>query len=790
MTSFRVRPAFLPVFCILILITAAQPLHAALSGVWANNGEDKVTRNELRAFSGATVTNAVWDGNRISLFAARNEVISFNLVLEAAGAAARNVSVSFDTLTGPDGALINSSAASGNGIFNWVGRNIELFYVRYLEIKGLSHDLCYDVTYDERHIPERFRRPWTGGGDATGTWQDRPDHNKFYPDIAVPLELVQQFTISANTNQSIWADIYVPKNAPPGVYQGTVTVKENGTATHAIPVSLTVRDFALPDYPSAPTMLYISDEDINYRYLGSSYIEQGTSDYQKSFAIINRHFQVAHRHKISLIDNYKEVSQMNEAWKGRLDGTLFNGSAGYDGPGVGLGNNVYSIGTYGGWTWGESWQEDSKADMWSNTNAWVDWFTGQAFTTPTEYFLYLIDESDDYATTEKWARWMDDNPGSGKNLMSMATVSSPTGWQNSMPSLDIPASSISLGMTDLWESAVTSLVQNPGKRFYYYNGSRPASGSFATEDDGVALRVNGWIQHKKKIDRWFYWEGTYYDNYQCDQGHTDVFNRAQTFGCKDAGLDTEFARGEYGWNYTNGDGVLFYPGTDRHYTAESYGVEGPIVSLRMKHWRRGIQDADYLALAAAVNPEATEAIVQRMVPTVLWEYGVENEDDPTYVHTDISWSTDPEKWEAAREELAQIIEGAAVARTDPVPEIKADGQDGPLTFSPGGNLSIAVSLACGDFCGRDADWWVVQSTPSGTINHYNLSGDVMVPGLSPTYQGPLFNLGTITLFDAADLAPGSHIFYFGIDLNMNGALDMDSIHYDWVAVEVVDNILQ
>lgn len=44
-----------------------------------------------------------------------------------------------------------------------------------------------------------------------------------------------------------------------------------------------------------------------------------------------------------------------------------------------------------------------------------------------------------------------------------------------------------------------------------------------------------------------------------------------------------------------------------------------------------------------------------MLPTVLWEYGIDNPDDPTYVHTDISWSTDPDDWEAARRELAGLI---------------------------------------------------------------------------------------------------------------------------------------
>jgi hypothetical protein len=47
-----------------------------------------------------------------------------------------------------------------------------------------------------------------------------------------------------------------------------------------------------------------------------------------------------------------------------------------------------------------------------------------------------------------------------------------------------------------------------------------------------------------------------------------------------------------------------------------------------------------------------------LVPTVLWEYGVSDPEDPTWVRTGISWSTDPDVWEAARAELADIIDAS------------------------------------------------------------------------------------------------------------------------------------
>jgi hypothetical protein len=239
----------------------------------------------------------------------------------------------------------------------------------------------------------------------------------------------------------------------------------------------------------------------------------------------------------------------------------------------------------------------------------------------------------------------------------MATIQLPTAATET-PSLDIVASWAVFGITNVWQNAANSYLANPNKRFYVYNGNRPATGTFLTEDDGVALRAVEWTQYKKGIDRWFYWESTYYVNFQCygysdPRGQTNVFQQAQTFGCYSSDNSIE---GQTGWNYTNGDGVLFYPGTDTRYPDDSYSLMGPLASLRLKLWRRGIQDVDYLTMAAAVDPVRTAEIVEATIPKVLWEVGVQEEWDPTWVLADISWSTDPDVWEAARAELADIIE--------------------------------------------------------------------------------------------------------------------------------------
>lgn len=660
----------------------------AISAFWANNGEDKVTRDELRvARGGAGVSNGVWNGSQISVFGARNEVVSFNVVLEASGNSANNVSVSFDRLTGPNGSVIAASPASGNGVFDWTRRPIELFYVRYLQIKGLSR-LSYDI-YDERHVPQRLRRPWSGNGAGSGGWQDRPDHDKYYPDIAVPLELVPSFSIASGSNQSIWADVYIPKDAAPGAYEGSFLVRENGNVVKTVPVRLTVHNFTLPDVPSAKTMLYYSSTNINRRFLGSTWVDPNSSAGARGRAIRDRHFLLAHRHRFSLIGDSSEdcVSPGDKPcpeWLPRLDGSLFTASNGYDGPGVNKGNNVYSIGTYSNW----SWKNEGQEGMHRHTDAWANWFSQNA--PSTEYFLYLIDESADTPQIETWSKWVLNNPGPGRSVKTLATLPLPMA-ANEAPSLDIPTSTMGVGTASQWRSPADRYSSDGRKRFYMYNGSRPAFGSTATEDDGVALRQRAWAQYKLRANRWFFWEATYYNNFQGGTGETNVFTSAHTFG----GNGTSNASiGQTGWNYSNGDGVLLYPGTDVLFPSDSYGVDGPFASLRLKHWRRGLQDVDYLTLAAAVNPSAVQALVDEMVPKAGWEYGVSDPNDPTWVLTDISWSNNPQDWETARAKLASIIDGSAPppdpTEPPPSPETplvqpnpwKANRHRGlPITFS-------------------------------------------------------------------------------------------------------------
>jgi hypothetical protein len=81
-----------------------------------------------------------------------------------------------------------------------------------------------------------------------------------------------------------------------------------------------------------------------------------------------------------------------------------------------------------------------------------------------------------------------------------------------------------------------------------------------------------------------------------------------------------------------------------------------------------------------------------MVPKALWEYGVTDPNDPSYVFTDISWSINPDQWETARAQLASILSGSP---PPPSPcDVNGDGMTNVLDVQLEVNMSLGVLLPC------------------------------------------------------------------------------------------------
>jgi lysophospholipase L1-like esterase len=125
------------------------------------------------------------------------------------------------------------------------------------------------------------------------------------------------------------------------------------------------------------------------------------------------------------------------------------------------------------------------------------------------------------------------------------------------------------------------------------------------------------------------------------------------------------------------------------------------------------------------------------------------------------------------------------ALAEPVPDIKANGSDGPVTVSPVEMLSVTIELQALDWLGVNSDWWCVAQTPlapPGNWYHYNAAKNVWRQGFSVSFQGALTDVSPpFEVLNTSGLPTGSYVFYFGVDNSMNAVWDGEQ-YYDSVEV--------
>jgi len=129
-------------------------------------------------------------------------------------------------------------------------------------------------------------------------------------------------------------------------------------------------------------------------------------------------------------------------------------------------------------------------------------------------------------------------------------------------------------------------------------------------------------------------------------------------------------------------------------------------------------------------------------------------------------------------------EGVFKLALDPIPDIKANGSDGPITLDQSDTISIIVAL---DNNGQtdNADWWLAADIPFGLF-FFTFDGwtDAWVPG----YQGPLSYLESFEVFSmpVSGLPAGTYTLYFGVDTVIDGNVTWDSVYYDTVEVNITE----
>src|SRR5918993_1778109 len=266
------RVKFIVVLAALAVAAVWRPCDAGVRRIWAVHDGEKVERDEQN--HPASARNAVWDGQTIRIFGARNEVIAFQVIVEADAGGVRELTVRLSELVSPAGRIVYSPPAADPT--SYAGRPIQIFTVNYMDVETPSHA---SWVFD-RSSP-------AAPPDPTG-WKPV----QLVPENARRGRGGMPVPVRGGHNQAIWIEIYTGRERAPGVYRGTVSVQTDHTR-RSLPVELEVLDFALPDENSMHAMLYYSsDQPVLYhgRNLDPEY------------------HRFARRHRVELVHAYNETT--------------------------------------------------------------------------------------------------------------------------------------------------------------------------------------------------------------------------------------------------------------------------------------------------------------------------------------------------------------------------------------------------------------------------------------------------------------------------------------------------
>ncbi len=132
---------------------------------------------------------------------------------------------------------------------------------------------------------------------------------------------------------------------------------------------------------------------------------------------------------------------------------------------------------------------------------------------------------------------------------------------------------------------------------------------------------------------------------------------------------------------------------------------------------------------------------------------------------------------------------------DPEPDIKINGVDNNMRIKKGRDVMITISLDPGDRAGEYADLWILGEGPRGWLFFDELTMS-WIHDYYPYSQGPLEVIDEAVILDTTDpslgvteLQTGVYLFYFGVDMLMDGMLDLDDgdleIFVDSVSFDIV-----
>jgi glycosyl hydrolase family 123 len=193
--------------------------------IWTASAMERVGKNAAPA-----------QRSSAALSAARRQYTAFQVIVSAGAHAITRVDLVASDLYSPQGSVISSS-------------NLSFYREHYVNVRYSSPDFG------------QGNRPLGPGwyADALVPFID-PDTG-LRPTGGIP---AVPFDVAPYSNQPVWVDVYVPQNAAPGFYSGTVRIFGD-QLDNTIPISLHVRNFTLPLEPTLKSSFGMHEPQLSDR---------------------------------------------------------------------------------------------------------------------------------------------------------------------------------------------------------------------------------------------------------------------------------------------------------------------------------------------------------------------------------------------------------------------------------------------------------------------------------------------------------------------------------------------
>jgi MYXO-CTERM domain-containing protein len=400
------------------------------------------------------------------------------------------------------------------------------------------------------------------------------------------------FDVPAGESRAIWVDYHVPPDAVAGTYHGTVTLHTAQGET-AVPVRLTVWDFALPSTSSLKTSFTMT-------HWGVAKVHGVSGD--ALTAVRQRYAQLALDHRISISDLWDDGREGDWAHFDEAYGPFLEGQASTRLRGARLtslrsGASLKSAAEHAGWAahfrsrgWFDrlfqytcdeppitcSWRDiparariakEADPDFRTLVTTDLDQAEENAVSSSIDLMVPVVNALDDRPPSAYgWAEEGEKAPAYGEFLRS-----------GSRKELWLYQSCMSHGCGG------TVDIGNPSADQLYFTGWP----STMIDASAVRSRALEWFSFRYGATGELYYETTmaYYNH--------DAWSSQ--------------------WDFSgNGDGTLFYPGTVARIGGST---EIPVASLRLKMIREGMEDYEYLKLLSDLGGGAeAQEIARRLFP--------------------------------------------------------------------------------------------------------------------------------------------------------------------------------